>query len=71
MQGGGRGGQGPRKLICKFLCFKVRGKQSPCSCIRNAIMLTAVATKSVIFNLLMPIVMIMSQFQGAQTLLWT
>ena len=36
--------------------FKVRGEQSPCSCIRKALMLTAVATKSlkiVIFNHLM------------------
>ena len=41
--GGGGGGGGARG----------RGEQSPCSCIRNALMLTAVATKSlkiVIFN---------------------
>ena len=38
--------------------------QSPCSCIRNALMSTAMATKSlkiVIFNHLMPIVMINSK----------
>ena len=52
--------------------LKGKGRKSPCSCIRNALMLTAVATTSlkiVIFNhlmlVLMPIVVI------AQTLLWT
>ena len=58
--GGGGGGAGPPpnpenqfENRAKFLCLRVRGEQSPCSYIRNALMLTSVVTKSlkiVIFN---------------------
>ena len=53
-RGGGGGGGGPGPLLtqkinlyvngAKFLCFKGKGRTVPC--IRNALMLTAVATKS-------------------------